>query len=178
MIILEGPDNAGKTVLSQQLMHDLGMVTVKSPGPMEDLSQWSKWMYWSMVQKARRYTIYDRHPFISEPIYGPTCRGVDKLEAAMKAGWWVKEAIQVFKVDPRITVVFCETERNTMMDFQKPEMDGVIENYEQILIAYEKRIEELRREIAGAVLYYDWVNDHYGGLRDILEERVKNQWID
>lgn len=66
-IILEGPDGSGKSTLAKKLAHELVMKVQHSGGPAKGPHD--------MELRLRRfakmdYTVFDRHPCISEPIYG------------------------------------------------------------------------------------------------------------
>lgn len=72
MIIVEGPDGAGKTTLVGQLAEDLGWpiagrVVGQDTKPMVDLKLWVE----ENVDKGWHHMMYDRHRLISEPIYAP-----------------------------------------------------------------------------------------------------------
>lgn len=78
MVIVEGPDGGGKTTLIKRLTKDTGLpmharASDSMTGPVQDLYEWtdqdiSTWQWQPL-------SIYDRHPLLSEPIYGPTIRG-------------------------------------------------------------------------------------------------------
>jgi hypothetical protein len=72
MIILEGPDAAGKTTLIQRLSGDLGVpIAQKLIGhDTQPLMDERSWVYASLEGGFKRQ-LYDRHWLISEPIYGP-----------------------------------------------------------------------------------------------------------
>lgn len=66
-IIIEGPDASGKSTLALFLSSFLRMPVVTSPGPVKTEEE--------MCNRAERYlkmdrTIFDRHPCVSEVIYG------------------------------------------------------------------------------------------------------------
>lgn len=80
MLIVEGPDGAGKTTLVTHLCDELGVeVRVRSStsehGPVDDLWEWVK----ADMASDPHWGIYDRHPLISETIYGPILRGEVRL---------------------------------------------------------------------------------------------------
>lgn len=75
MIIVEGPDGAGKTTLITKLSHILDLpvaprVVSKDTEAMIDLKAWTE----QNVAQGWQATIFDRHRLISEPIYGSLLR--------------------------------------------------------------------------------------------------------
>lgn len=76
MLIVEGPDGAGKSTLVERLSKDLDMyimpkVVDKDTNAMTDLTQWVH----DDVTSGLKRALYDRHRLISEPIYGSVIRG-------------------------------------------------------------------------------------------------------
>lgn len=81
-IILEGPDATGKSTLADRIKKSLGWGVVSSEGPEKSPGE--------MVQRVSRYlsqypshTIFDRHPCVSDPIYGKYRADGSPLPAAM-----------------------------------------------------------------------------------------------
>lgn len=80
MIIVEGPDGGGKTTLLRNLMqqfpsiplHERASRSGSEGGPVDHLYDWAHTdvMSWN----AQPLSFYDRHPLISEYIYGPVIR--------------------------------------------------------------------------------------------------------
>lgn len=66
-IVLEGPDNTGKTTLAKWLSARLQLPYIKSPGPIVDELDMANRMLRFMSAPA---TIYDRFAAISEPLFG------------------------------------------------------------------------------------------------------------
>jgi len=105
VIILEGPDGAGKSRLANQLSQDLGIsieprVVSKKAEAMTDLRAWVE------VDLATwpRAAIYDRHRLISEPIYGPLLRG--RMEPGFDDRQWLTRMLEKMNnLDP--TIIFC-----------------------------------------------------------------------
>jgi len=75
MIILEGPDNAGKSTLAEYIKETNGLTVVHSGGPSKDDNEIVSRMtqYMKMADSA---TVMDRIPCISDPIYCRIIRGV------------------------------------------------------------------------------------------------------
>lgn len=79
MIIVEGPDGAGKSGLVRRLSRDLQLEVAPRAsdsveGPVKNLRQWAFADVNSWTSKPWPL-LYDRHPLVSEYIYGPVCRG-------------------------------------------------------------------------------------------------------
>lgn len=80
MIILEGPDGGGKTTLLKELLnlfpeipvHERASRSGPDGGPVEDLYEWAERDVTSWPKKGVHF--YDRHPLVSEYIYGPVIR--------------------------------------------------------------------------------------------------------
>ena len=79
MIIVEGPDNSGKSTLVSQLSKEFNLLVAERPhGPpksVEDLIDRATKLL--LKQDKKRYII-DRHPIFGEDIYGPILRGHNK----------------------------------------------------------------------------------------------------
>ena len=76
MIIIEGPDNSGKSTLAKNLSIALKIKIWHSPGP-NTKEQLYDSMDFVMEQEE---LILDRVPCISEQIYGPVLRGKNLLQ--------------------------------------------------------------------------------------------------
>lgn len=81
MIILEGPDGGGKSTLLEQLreqyphipLHERACTSQGGPLPTPELYEWAARDLASWYDAKVHF--YDRHPFVSEYIYGPIVRG-------------------------------------------------------------------------------------------------------
>lgn len=97
-IILEGPDNSGKTTLAGKLMK-MGIPYTFQPGegPPRSLEE--------INARATRYlkmddTIFDRHPCISEGIYGKHRPGYS---------WIHQDILDQFNAEDHL-IIYCESE--------------------------------------------------------------------
>ena len=66
-IVIEGPDGAGKSTLAERLIEHLPLKLQKGEGPPKSQVE--------IIQRVQSYlemdyTLFDRHPCISQPIYG------------------------------------------------------------------------------------------------------------
>lgn len=104
MIVVEGPDGAGKTSLIEKLRDITGLgvaprVVNERAEAMTDLVKWTE----INVSQGWHPQIYDRHRLISEPIYGTILRsdpepGFDDLS-------WIQRQISLFHACEPIVVV-------------------------------------------------------------------------
>jgi hypothetical protein len=87
MIVIEGPDGAGKTSLIKRLSNDLQIpihersansdssATLNEPGVTRGANL-AAWAYKDIITMPEQpFSIYDRHCLISEFVYGPIVRG-------------------------------------------------------------------------------------------------------
>ena len=126
MVIVEGPDNSGKTTLIQQLQDEFHIPAMRSgmrPRYPEDISQYH---YWAAA--APLPLILDRHPAISDYIYGPILRKATPSSIEM-----------ILRCIDHHFVVLClppyETVSATYDD--RPQLEGTKENLARIYQGYQ-----------------------------------------
>lgn len=134
---MEGCDGTGKTTLLNRLAKDLSIpiherAARSKEGPRADLYEWAIRDVGTWRDQAM--SLYDRHPFISEYIYGPIVRGhVDdrfySLEALQTTRNFALNAL-VILCDPGDD----EVKHNLMSETEQ--MDGVVENHRLLLMSY------------------------------------------
>lgn len=105
MIILEGPDGAGKSLLAGRLAHDLKLpiaekVVGSDTQPLVDLKRWTE----QNIDAGFQPLIFDRHRLISEPIYGPATRSNQDPNFS-DLGWMIDMTWRLYQARPLI--VYC-----------------------------------------------------------------------
>ena len=107
MIVVEGPDGAGKTQLVMRLCQQFQMsveprVVDSSTNPIGGISL-KQWVDEDLLAWPRA-AIYDRHRLISEPIYAPIMRGrlADGFEDSI---WFIRQLGHFWKARP--LVIYC-----------------------------------------------------------------------
>jgi len=131
-IVVEGPDGGGKTNLVNDLIKQTGMplhprFVQSTGGPPVDLDI-RVMQDFNNPTYQREAHIYDRHPMISEPIYGPIVRG--EVRGMFRAPFWRDRyrtvlsqiAVLVWCLPPWSTVI-----RN-VHNPDVAQMDGVVDN--------------------------------------------------
>lgn len=107
MIILEGPDGAGKTTLIKHLakLYDMPVaarVVDQNTNPLTDLRIWVE----ENLEKDKRYPeiLYDRHRLISEPIYSLAVGG-NREERFWDFDWLRTQVAEFYSLKP--LVIWC-----------------------------------------------------------------------
>lgn len=163
-IIVEGCDGTGKTTLINELleykqhgqtepyftMHE--RASRSQEGPVDALDTW--------VEKdlagidTHPPSVYDRHPLISEPIYGPVCRGM--LPGKFNDGLWQVTARS--RLARYSLVIWCvppwNTVRNNLVASAHNQMAGVIINARRIYDMYSLA----SKTWPGVSMRYDYTN--------------------
>ena len=158
MIIVEGPDGAGKTTLIKNILDaypDLEVaprVVSKETNDLTDLQQWVD----HNLAEGFQYKLFDRHRLISEFIYGPTLR--KEQRPGFTSGVWVHGSLRRFYLLKPV-IIYClpplEVVRQNVTG--DPDNVQVAEHIEQIYTAYLERA-SLDVINAGALIY-DFTRD-------------------
>lgn len=131
IVVIEGPDNSGKTTLAVRLASMSGAVYLKSQRPSE-LKELQLAKFNHLLQSAERYNgvaITDRHPAISELIYGKVLRGGHSLSPDS-----IENSLSY--VD---AIIFCRPHSEKLLSTlrERAHLDGVIDNASQLIEAYD-----------------------------------------
>lgn len=141
-LIVEGPDGGGKTRLIEALMaryplthHEKASTSLR--GPVKNLAAWVTDDI-AKMDAFEAVNVYDRHPVISEPIYGRVARGnpqpgftTDRFGRPASSPWLSAQRLALYE---RTLVVWCIPTLEQCKSSVDPERDmpGVTENIEEI----------------------------------------------
>lgn len=195
LILVEGPDNAGKTTLVGMLQQARPQARISSSPPAGSRSKAMNQApsIEEMLEALREIglaaegdedVIFDRSPLVSERVYGRTLGrgqrvGTDLMDAAL---WRIaaNEPHVRGKVLPT-TLIYCRPPTEVVLEFdEREQMEGVRENARALLRAYDDwySIEAQRplwRKAFTEIRIHDWTMDP-GGLKLIADLRRGGLW--
>lgn len=149
LIVVEGVDGSGKTTLIQSLREAsiCHFVTLSRSSPPKTLEEITDVLMW-MEKGAMMATplICDRHPLISEPIYGNVLRGYSLLDRLTNYEDHWSLVDRVIYVRPSMDTIF-------KFIGHQPQLKGVIRNLERLIVAYDEKIESLRDKHVKVITY-------------------------
>lgn len=169
VIIIEGPDDSGKSTLCNHLHQELHMPVIR---PHRNWGGWLESSHWYENLPSHAGIIFDRFPAISEPVYGPILRPSLVTTPWPGSEAW-EEGLEILKaMNPIIIFSFAQAG-----SWKRPQLDGVVENNELIVAAYVKHMHEYSTEHGLTVLEYDhrWHQDQVNELVDTLYVKLQER---
>lgn len=144
MIIIEGMDNSGKTTLGETLAAHFDWPLIHSPGYGPEMVNWAMS---TLLVKAPR--IYDRHPCISERVYGPVLR--NRVEFNSRRG----EAVIERFIEENPLIIYCKPPDSVITKDLKGQMEGIESNALTLIMTYNRLMAYLS-DMGFLVIKYDF----------------------
>ena len=145
MIVVEGPDNSGKSTLISKLTQKLGLTLLDRPhGPPKDASELRKRIKDLEPQYNNKKAIIDRHPIIGESIYGPVLRNHNMLTSIkdyeiLRKTFWTSDIFIIYCRPPMDKIMNMETHQ--VKDYDTPEhLRALKKNVVSIIDAYDLKM--------------------------------------
>lgn len=136
-IVLEGPDNSGKSTVAKKLNDIFGWPILHAGGPAtkEDVDVRLATDLANMTLKDR---IMDRSCIISESIYGPICRDTSLFDATE----WYKKIQALDMLDPDLLIVFCVADSEHLLNDTRDQSDKEHKSKE-----HQQRVQEMQYKL-------------------------------
>lgn len=136
MIILEGPDNAGKTTLGKHLVAELGLELIHGGDAPKDLAE-----CWTRIDKIMDHpnpAIFDRVIQISEQIYGNVFRNTTFFDCHKEISRLRRKHYPlIIYCRPDISKLLHLEEKDFRADEEKSHVKKVKENQQRIVNHYD-----------------------------------------
>jgi hypothetical protein len=176
VIIVEGPDGAGKTKLVERIYGDFGLqvspkVVDSDTNAMVDLKQWTD----ENLAGGFQPMIFDRHRLVSEPIYSAVMH--KRPDQNFWDPDWLIPAIHCLRLSVKPVMVFClppweEVWKNTVND---PNNQIIFPHIQKIYNAYIAAYANWGTE----ALRWDYCHpdreEHYGRIHSRIQFALKTR---
>lgn len=138
LIVLEGMDNTGKTILAEKIMNRWNDFKYEKPvpsagpeGQTEEYMLKDTQRVFDRVKNGENI-VTDRLNIISEEIYGPICRTESRINESNHVEYMCK----LFELNP--VIIFCRPSDETILKMgDQFQMDGVREKASHLIKAYD-----------------------------------------
>lgn len=153
MILVEGPDNSGKSTLVRQLIKEFDLLECSRPHgppktPTELLSRATSIL---LKQDDKKY-ITDRHPLFGEDIYGPILRNRNMWTEIQEEYDRLKNMLLTSSTEGLTYIIYCRPPDEVVLnlnthevkDYDTPQhLKALYHNADKVLKAYDEKIEPL-----------------------------------
>jgi hypothetical protein len=176
MIVVEGPDGAGKTTLVKQLVEDFGLslaprVVSAQAERMVDLKEWTE----ENLRLGWQARVFDRFNLISDPIYR-ACLPTKTWDEQMYAtGWWYDAITRFYALKP--IIIYCLPPIETAVFNVQHGVDDNSVVQEEIMSIYYSYVARSAIDMAHRNAYYfDYTRmkarDMYPSLQSTIDQRM------
>lgn len=152
MIVVEGPDGAGKSTLIEAARQKRQyFVRFQSSGPPPDKKAVIQTLFWLQSFPGNIPLVCDRIPCISDRVYGPILRNTD-LFVGMPLDFGLAKCS---------TLIYCRPPTSVLLKnaLEGVHLEGVRERQEHIVQAYDQLINKLSEKLNARVIQYDYTSD-------------------
>lgn len=176
MIVVEGPDGAGKSSLAAKLSESLGVEIAEKAvsGEARAMVSIVKYVEGSMEAGFRR-VIYDRHALISSPIYTAALRKSEPNEGFGDFRWLAMTYDRWRQIAPLVIVCLPPFE-HAWKNCQKDEFNAALFPTREVLFAVYSLYFNLAARNP-SILLYDYTRHDAEDLIDFVESMFKERHV-
>lgn len=173
MFIVEGPDGAGKTTLIRRMQAELNFEIRPRACTSDngiDVATLREWVEADLSRPVHDKGFYDRHPLISEPIYGPIIRG--RMADGFSDWSWMAKMLSIFNHRQPV-IVFCLPPKQIVLDNVRDtheattdHLSGVLQHCTALYEMYCFRTAQQSQH--GDVIVWDYTTADDSDFKDLL----------
>lgn len=162
-IIVEGPDNAGKSTLIKFLESNLRRSVIHNTVDKDSSSVLAKQ---TQELSLEGNTIYDRSAVISEYIYCMVLKRAPVIDINLDS---------IFKLAENTILIICLPSIDKVLGTTKDEMEGVKENLRELYVEYDRLVDHL--SVAGHhFVIYDYEAVEKEDVLEYILKRNEANW--
>lgn len=169
LAVIEGPDGAGKTTLINALRRDkrLHFWVLYQSRPPDTANAVIDLLNWVSRRSPHQHLVMDRHPAISEPIYGPIFRGTNLLHGFNNL-LMLRDVDLFVYCRPSLEAICAAIEKT-----RNEQMKGVPDHILKLVEAYDTRFAQLDREGKNVFRYDYTIGDEPENVAQALIRTVR-----
>ena len=172
IIILEGADGSGKTTLAQELRKDLGVYTwlTSSNSKPTESTQIEEVTRWINSTPPSIVNIVDRHPLISEYVYGLVLRKNVRHDLSFR-----EMALEIGFIQPTL-LIHCHVNwpAQSINLNNTEQMPGVAENIQRLRRSYVIVMDSLAEN---GLEHIDYNYEQPGNIMDTINRFIRSNLI-
>lgn len=173
LVIVEGPDGAGKSTLIQTWkLSRRYFVMISNAGPPPDMQSISRFVHMVRHRPHGMPLVCDRHSCISDRVYGPLLRNVDHLRD-IPPNWGIADADAIVYCRPPLERILQNVTKN-----QHEQLAGVVEKITRLTNAYDLLFFRLEYEARLPVIHFDFTKDSTDALTSRIFDNKRMETVD
>ena len=139
-LIIEGPDNSGKSTLATRLSltYNIPVIHSGGPGKPEDVEERIR----LDIDRAQQRVIMDRSFIISDSVYSTCCRGKQLFDPVKQ----LRKLAKILEEDSHSLLIFCTADYATLTD---------LEGHKAKSYETEEHVAQVRNVADNIIQYYD-----------------------
>lgn len=163
LIIVEGPDGAGKSTLVEKLAKEMDLSLYRSGGPKDKVTMYKVLGEMKELALSEETYITDRAPWFSEIIYSMGMGRKPVIDLNEFADYWKLPQKVIYCRLADKDEMLANMSRSFKAHKPKEHTDSVIANYSNICLLYDEVIDKAE-QWGVDVFEYDWQNTWYDDL--------------